>query len=201
MRLPSSRMSKVTLALIIGLLSVVLYSCGRLVYVEGTIHLVDYIDESDRSYSVDDETVEPGEELPIENSPVISLELSSELDEVVISDAMLATVGVQIDLDSQSGEIDLNLKIEVFISDEGEPQIWEDTPAFEFVVEHVQEHDSNYSESSYDLLDRFQDVIHTAEPVHLAMKASLTNVGEAGSYSGSIVVTLFDIYYEGHKEL
>ncbi len=178
-----------------------LLSCGRYLYVEGTIHLVDYIDEEDRSFGVDGESIGSGEELPVENSPVISLELSSELNEVVVTDEMWSTVGVQIDMESFSGEVDLNLHIKAFISDHGEPEIWSETPAFEVVIEHVQDSASSYSESTYDLLERFQDVLHSAEPVYLALKGSLENTGGAGSYAGRVTIQLLDIHYSGHKEL
>jgi len=91
--------------------------------------------------------------------------------------------------------------IQAFISDLDEPGIWDESPAFEIVLEHILDSQSNYSESSYDLLERFQEVIHTAEPVYLALEATLENVGGGGSYSGRFTVEVLDIRYAGHKEL
>jgi len=201
MQLASSKLTRSILLLILGLFAVGIPSCGRLIYVEGTIHLTDYIDEEDRSFEVEGEEFEPGEVLPIENSPVISIELSSELDEVVVTDEMSATLGIQIDMDSYSGEIDLTLNIKAFISDVGDPQIWSESPAFEITVDHVQDQESSYAESTFDLLERFQDVLHSAEPVFLALEGSVENAGEDGSFSGRVTVQVLDIHYYGHKEL
>jgi len=176
-------------------------SCDRMIYVGGTIHLAEYIDEEDRSFGFDEDSIGPGEELRAEKSPVISLELSSELEEVVITDSMSATVGVRVDVETYTGEVDLNLCLKAFISDLDEPGIWDESPAFEIVLEHILDSQSNYSESSYDLLERFQEVIHTAEPVYLALEATLENVGGGGSYSGRFTVEVLDIRYAGHKEL
>lgn len=187
--------------LLIILASTVLISCDRTIYVDGTIHLTDYVEEDDRSFGYDGESIGQGQELPWEQGPVVSFQLSSELEEVVVTDVMTILVGVRVELGSYSGEIDLDLHLKAYISDLEAPEIWSDLPAFEFTLEHVQDYGTNYEESSFDLLEQFQNVLYSAERVSFALEATLENHGVAGSYSGSFIIETIDIHYEGHKEL